>query len=85
MTKHFCSKFIQYGWWVGLRMKKLLFEQKMSLGFILFTIVHVKGPKLKHFSLIPLYNNEFRFGYPYLFYATFSTLTFNQSACASLH
>jgi hypothetical protein len=30
-------------------------------------------------------DNEFRFSYWYYFYTTFSTLTFNQSACASLH
>ncbi len=29
----------------------------------------------------PLHDNEFRFGYRYYFYATFSTLTFNLSAC----
>jgi hypothetical protein len=38
---HFHSKFIQFGWWVEIRLNIGLFEHKMPLGFI--SIIGAKG------------------------------------------
>jgi len=45
VSENIHSKFAQNGKRAGFRLKIGLFEQKMTLGFILFTAVHAKWPK----------------------------------------